>query len=226
MIGSIAAARRRAGGKSFAFDGTVNAIIELASAVGSAAPLTLCGWCNADSINTALTILSIGGTTARFILGDPNTTGDVMNAQSVNTGGTTRTAAAASSYTPGTWQFFAAVFASATSRTCYQGAVAGTPDTVSNIPSGMTKTTIGGRYSGGVYGQRTTGKLAHIGAWSMALSGSDISSLATPGTLVRTIQPGNLIFDVDLQNGIAKDNVSGTLLTVGSGAISSLSGPF
>lgn len=215
-----------AAGKSFSFDGTTNAWMELNSAVISAAPCTIAGWFKASAVNLAHTVAAVGGSTGRLLLGDPNTTGDTMAAQSVSNGGTSRSGSAASTYSSGVWIHFAAVFASTTSRTCYQDAVAGTTDTVSNIPTGFTKTNIGARYSGGALGQRMSGNLAHVAIWNSALSGSDITSLATVGTLPSSVQSGSLVFYCPLTGASMVDSISGLTLSAGSGVASSSDGPF
>jgi hypothetical protein len=211
-------------GKSFVFNGSSN-YMELPSAVLSSTPLTIVAWFNPDNDTTAFSIASIGGTTARFeLLADGATAGDPIDARSVNAGGTTQQATQGD-FAPTTWQHAAAVLASATSRTAYLNGVAGTPNTASNSPSGMTKTIIGARYNGGTRGIFFSGKLAHVAIYNIALSGSDIASLATPGTLPTSVQNANLVFYASLQGGIAKDSISNTSLTV-VGAVSSTDGPF
>jgi hypothetical protein len=158
-------------GKSFAFDGT-SSYIELPSAVVSAVPLTIVAWFNPDNETATLAIASIGGATARFaLIADGATLNDPIQAQSVNTSGTTQSATQ-TDFAPTTWQHAAAVFASTTSRTAYLNGSAGTANTSSNSPSGMTKTTIGSRYSGSSRQTFFAGKLAHVAIWNIALSGT------------------------------------------------------
>jgi hypothetical protein len=211
-------------GKSFLFNGTSN-YMELPRAVVSAVPLTIVAWFNPDNDTAALAIAGIGGTTSRFqMIADGTTAGDPVVAQSTNTGGTTQHAAQGD-FAPTTWQHAAGVWASSTSRTAYLNGAAGTPNTASNTPSGMTKTIIGARYQGGTRGIFFAGKLAHVAIYNIALSGTDIANLATPGTLPTSVQNANLVFYASLQNGLAVDSVSSTSLTV-VGATSSTDGPF
>jgi hypothetical protein len=211
-------------GKSFSFNGTSN-YMELGSPAVTTTPCTFAAWFNASALVDAQQVVTVGGSTARLGINDSGTATDKMAAYTNNTTLTQRVANAPTTYSTGAWYHVAGVFASDTSRTCYQDGVAGTANTLSHTLTTVTKTTIGMRYSSGSRGQFFSGKIAHVAIWNIALSDAEIASLATPGTLPSSIQSGNLVFYAALTGGVAVDSVSATALTV-SGATSSTDGPF
>lgn len=210
-------------GKSFLFNGT-SAYMEMLSPPVTDAPCTFAAWFKTDTVDVANAVCAIGGSTSRLSIEDNNTVGDTMGASAVNTTGTGRTSSSPATYSPGTWYHLAGVFASTTSRTCYQDGVAGTANTTSQAASSVTKLTIGTRYSSGSRGAFMHGRIAHVAIWNVALSGADIASLAAHA-LPSSVQSGNLVFYADLQNGLAVDSISSTSLTVVN-ATSSTDGPF
>lgn len=166
--------------------------------------------------------MAVGGTTSRATL-DCDTP-NVMRACVYNSTGTIRNSDAPASFGTGAWHLMIGVFDNATSRTAWQDGSAGTTNTTSVTPSSVAKTNIGTRYSSGTRGNFFAGNIAHVAIWNIALSGTDIASLAAHA-LPSAVQSGNLVFYADLQNGIARDSITATNLTL-SGAVSSTNGPF
>jgi hypothetical protein len=223
---SAAVANSHAGDKSFAFvDGDYMELLSFSAITG--APCTIVAWFNPDNDTDNLNICKV--TTSgqdRLELGlSGSSSPDRVSALAARTSGTSASAVAGD-YAPSSWQHAAAVFASSTSRTAYYNGVAGTLNASSIVSAGMDRVSIATGYSGGTRNANNMkGKLAHIAIWNMALSGTDIASLATPGTLPSSVQSGNLVFYAPLTGGIAKDLVSNTSLTL-VGATSSSDGPF
>jgi hypothetical protein len=213
-------------GKSFLFDGTT-AYMELAPSPILALPCTIVAWFNPDTDTVDRSVASVGAGTARFLLqASGATAGDPIQAFSTNAAGTTQVASAGD-FAPTTWQHAAGVWATSSSRTAYYNGVAGTANVNANTadPTTFLRATIGMRYNGNVRGGFFAGKIAHVAIWNIVLTGTEIASLATPGTLPSSVHAGNLVFYADLQGGIAKDAISNTSLTV-VGATSSTDGPF
>ena len=91
-----------------------------------------------------------------------------------------------------TWTHLCGIWASATSRTSYlNGTGAGTGST-SHSPTGtLNKAWIGlQNYNGTLYGGNES--LAFFGLWSVALSATDVASLAA-GASPKLVQPSNLV---------------------------------
>jgi Concanavalin A-like lectin/glucanases superfamily len=110
-----------------------------------------------------------------------------------------------------TWYHAAGVFASATSRTAYRNGVPGTVNTVSKVPTGINQTLIAYNAAARVL----VGTIAFPAIWNIALSASDIASLAA-GADPTLVRPGNLIGCPDLSGGAnpEPDRVSATTWTV------------
>jgi hypothetical protein len=215
-----------ADGKSFQFNGTT-AYMELAPSPILALPCTIAAWFNPDTDTVDRSVASVGAGTARFLLqAGGATAGDPIQAFSVNAAGTTQVASAGD-FGPLSWQHAAGVWASSTSRTAYYNGVAGAANTTNNTadPTTFLRATVGMRYNGNVRGGFFAGKIAHVAIWNIVLSGAEIASLATPGTLPTSIHAANLVFYADLQGGVAKDAITNTAMTV-VGATTSTDGPF
>lgn len=205
---------------SFVFDGT-NDYIELPSAPVTAAPATISVWFNAnDTLTQAL--VSIGDSSATSRLQADKRTGAAIGAVAVNSAGTS-SVSTKTSYVTGAWHHVASVFASTTSRTAYLDGAAGTTDTTSISVSGLNSVLLGARYSSGTRGAFLFGRVAQVAIWNVALSGAEVTALAA-GANPMSIQPSSLAFYAPLNDGSARDIVSGTALTV-SGPLASKLGP-
>ena len=190
--------------------------LELSSAVVSAEPLTMVCWAKPNNTSAGHALMSIGtsGGTARWQLSH-NVSSAQCQVISVNSGGAVGVATAG---TPGagSWQHYAAVYTSSTSRTAYLDGVAGTTDTSSITVSGVNRTIIGARISGGSYGTYHDGTIAEAAIWNVALTASEISSLAA-GFSPRYIRPASLVFYAplvgtlqELRGGVSLTNVNST----------------
>jgi hypothetical protein len=155
----------------------------------TAVPLTIACWgAAANSVFQTGVDLWDGnaGSPDRFGLFFAGNASRVIRARS-DQGGTEASANSATGYTAGVWCHAAAVFASSTSRTAYLNGAAGTTNTTSNTPSGVSRTDIGGST-----GNSMSGQLAEIGVWSVALEASEIAALAA-GACPLLVRPDSLV---------------------------------
>lgn len=200
---------------AYDFDGTDD-YIEAASAVLTAAPITMACWFNSDSDTATQSLVSItnAGGQERFLLQAAGAiTGDPIRALAVasNSGAT---ASSDTGYTANTWHHAAAVFASATSRTAYIDGVGGTAETSSRSPTGLTTTRIGVTVQGGSRAQYLNGRLAEVAIWNVALDTTEIAALAK-GFRPSLIRPGSLRLYVPLVREVADYSRAVALTTSG-----------
>lgn len=168
-----------------------------ASAVVTAAPLTMAAWAKTSILATAQNIIGLFKSTAatdldQFIVrvGVGNNiiarTGDAASVNSSTSSGT---------ITANTWFHAGGVFASATSRIAYLNGVAATADTTSRTPSGIDRTSIGNQDNtaqGKAWGIAGIGDIAEAAVWNVALTAGEMAALAA-GTNPRQIRPANLV---------------------------------
>jgi hypothetical protein len=166
---------------------------EKASAVISAAPLTMCCWFN-SSVNALQTLMCIsapstqdcftidlrgdlGGTPIRC-----STNQNLVAFGSVNSTGP---------YSLNTWQHACAVFSSTSSRTIYLNGGNSASDATTVTPGGLTSTDVGcSNFS--PQARFTTGMVAHAAVWSVALTPAQVTSLAS-GWMPAKIAPTSLV---------------------------------
>lgn len=164
--------------------------LTMASAVASAAPLTLACWFRPSNVAgaTSKTLVAIDDGTSNnfFLLRSVGSTGTVSAVTNDGGGAVSSTTAAAQS--DGTYGHCAAVFASATSRVAYLNGTAASAETTSSTPSGISTTNVG-RIAGI---QFADGDIGEVAIWSAALSAADIARLAA-GALPRLVQPSSLV---------------------------------
>jgi hypothetical protein len=200
---------------AYDFDGTDD-YIEAASAVLTAAPLTLACWFNSDSATANQTLISItnAGGQERFILQAGGAqTGDPVRAITV-AGNNGSSADSATGYSANTWHHAAAVFASTTSRTAYIDGVGGTAETTSRTPGTLTATRIGVTVAGGNRAQYMNGRLAEVAAWNVALDAAELAALAK-GFRPSLIRPASLRLYVPLVREVADYSRAVALTTSG-----------
>lgn len=159
----------------------------------SAIPATLACWFRSDtSTPTNQTLLSIGDPTISTAvhalrIRDPAEQ-DII---ALSWDGTTQGfSGGGTSWATDTWTHAAGVFASTTSRTAYINGSASTTNTTSVTPASVTKFTLG------FQAQLTSnfplsGVLADVGLWNVALTTSEIASLAA-GASPLMIRPSAL----------------------------------
>jgi hypothetical protein len=199
---------------AYAFDGTDD-YIEAASAVLTAAPLTMACWFRPVNTTTNFSLMSLSvdtGATDRFVLQAAGAvTGDPVRLQ-ITQGGTTSNAATSSSgFTANTWYHAAGVFTSSTSRKAYISGVGGTADTTNLTPSGVNRTGIGYHITSGSRTVFTNGRIAEAAIWDVALDDAEIAALAK-GFRPSLIRPASLRLYVPLVREVA-DYSRGVALT-------------
>lgn len=174
------------------FDGTTD-YLELTSAVETAAPCTLVAWANVDNLTDGhcLVGLCAKASSNGFFLYAEGRTSDRVFAYS-DQSSTFDSASSASSYTTGTWFHAGAVFASSTSRTAYLNGVAGTTNTTSNTPSGISHTMIGAAWYTNSLLDDTDGRIAEVGIWNAALTTAEMAMLAK-GLSPLFVRPASLV---------------------------------
>lgn len=204
---------------SFDFDGSDD-YMELLSAPVTAVPLTIAAWIRADDDTTTDSICSVGDfdDPSRFYIGknaDSTVSAHTVNASSQNS------SAAGGDYAAATWHHVVGKFVSATSREVFLDGVSVGTNTTSRTPAGLDSIQIGAFRSGstGTLGSFFGGQIAHVAVWDIALSTTDITSLAG-GAKPNTIQASDLVFYAALTGGLAVDSISTNSLTV-SGAVTS-----
>jgi hypothetical protein len=169
------------------FNDAASEYLEISSAVITAVPLTIACWFRSDdlSIDQALVTVAASGSGHHFGLylrgnqaNDPVAAFTNGGGNAISQTGTT---------TVNTWTHGAAVFSANNNRLAYHSGVAGTADTASQTPASVNRTAIGRRStsSPGVY---TSGRLAEVGIWNIALAANDVLALAT-GVLPYRIRP-------------------------------------
>jgi len=172
------------------FDGSTE-FLEADTTAFSATPFTIAGWVFPDQVSSSAVMVQISDkdvTDHRFGCYINSSARAVFRAQA---GGGNEFAVGAGTFSTGSWQHMACVSASATDRTVYRdGGNTGT-NTVSVIPAGLDRTSIG-RAGDSSPGEEFDGRLATIGIWSAALTASEILSLFN-GASPFSIRPGALI---------------------------------
>lgn len=192
---------------------------ENATAVAGTFPFTISAWFNPDSATAAMAIASIGN--------DASATSDVLGlllggtAVSPNTrviaysaaAGAGTQAFASSSYSTGSWQHGAAVFASTTSRTAYYNGGNSGADATSSNPANRNVTNVATAFAGTTNGHifLFDGRIAEVGFWNVALGADEIGVLGL-GVSPLLVRPQSLVAyyplvgryspEIDLKGGL------------------------
>jgi Concanavalin A-like lectin/glucanases superfamily len=116
----------------------------------------------------------------------------------------------------GVWYNITGVFASATSRLVYRNGVAGTANTTSVIPVGLSQNIIGKSTSGNT----AKGTIGFAAIWSAALTAVEVQAI-NQGANMRRIRPASLISLLYLTGPLANENdfVSPTAWTYAGGGV-------
>lgn len=201
--------------------------LKVSAAVVSAAPVTLAAWAKTATFSAKNVLLSItdsaSATTNNYFQLSTLATGGNVSASAADTG----SAAAATSAAPptGAWFHAAAVFASSTDRRAFlNGANKGTNATA-KTPSGMNTTSVGVAIQS-VINSPWNGDLAEAAIWNIALSDSDVASLAA-GVSPLLMHPEALVAYWPLigQNSPENNIVSATSVMSITGSLSASAGP-
>jgi hypothetical protein len=150
------------------------------AAVAAAEPLTMACWFSAATLGVVgipMSICTNGGNARHQLQQDSTNRLDLYSVESggtfANSSGTNGEIAAA-----GTWYHAAGVLAAGNSRTGYFNGVAHSANATSLTVSGLDRTLIGARISGGAVGSYFNGSIAEAAVWSVALDAAEIAALA------------------------------------------------
>jgi hypothetical protein len=167
--------------------------LQVESAAVTGPPYTMACWGNSNSATVNQTIMYLGDSTSDGRRAQLELRGN--DASDPVAASTSDTAAAYSSstingYTANTWQHYAGVWASTTSRIVYLNGTAGTENTTSRVTGTPNRMAIGGlrRLSPTDY---MSGLVADAAIWNVALSAAEIAALARGVSPLR-IRPGNI----------------------------------
>ena len=162
----------------------------------NASPCTVSYWGNAAVNTLALGSFSISDSTGNeairsFFAG--NLAGDPVNIGPIDNGVGGAGSNSLSAFSTNTWHHVGGILNSTTSRTVYLDGVAGTTNTVSSDPTGLTTIVIGGIMVNSSPGSRFDGFLSEFGVWNTALTVGEIISLSK-GFSPKKVRPQSLRF--------------------------------
>jgi len=181
---------------AYSFASASSQYLSVASAVATAAPLTLACWVYktnvADASSVLLTIGNENQSTPSSFNLVHNVSNNTIRANAQELGGVGQVAISTSGLTNNTWGHACGVFASSTSRTAYcNGGNTGT-NTGSATPASLTRTLIGVGFFGSLTNY-ANGLIAECGIWNVALTVDEIASLAK-GMTCDKVRPQSLVF--------------------------------
>lgn len=194
--------------------------LEHASAVVTAAPLTMACWGYFDDRTVTATLMCLGVAAVDgnyFAIDMSGTEADdpIRAITSAGVGGFLAGSVAGPT-TDNTWGHCAGVFTSATSRIAYFNGTAGVAETTSSTPAGLDRTDIGRLlYEGGVPVNYMSGRIAEPAIWNVALTAAEITSLVR-GVSPLLIRPSALIFYAPLIRELIDVRGGATLTATGT----------
>lgn len=197
---------------------TANYLQVAAAALATPTPITYMCWFNPTS--TALgTATSIGDTnSAHYVAIGQDGTGRVF-LETATSGPNTSDAFSTGTMSTGTWNHIAGVSSSVTSHIAYLNGTAGVTETTSVTPVALDRTIIGHLFLNNTRISGSTGIVAHVAIWNIALSGAEITSLAA-GRNPLTIQPNALVGYWPLAGNDSPEpdsvNITGPMVITGS----------
>ncbi len=190
-----------------------NEAIEVANNVIGAPPFSVAMWINP---------IDLSGTQAWFAVSDQaqtsqqhviTTNGTAVNVRSRNT--TFRTAVATGTVTVGNWHHICGVWASSASRSAYfDGGGKGTETTSVTDPV-LTHFGVA-RYNDSSPGTDVNGRIAHVAAWTVALTDAEVALLAL-GMSPLKVRPASLVGYWPMHNfngSVAIDVVGGNTFDI------------
>ena len=195
------------------FDRTSQQYLEAASAVLSAAPLTMACWFNSNDDANVQVLMCLGSSSSPnlwnlrasgSIGGDPLTV-ETYQAGSGTAGNTT------TGYSTNTWHH-AAMTAATDNRYVYIDGGSVGQDSSSKTPANIDRTVIGSYSFNGLHGWYMSGNIAEAGIWNVVLDTAEIVALAD-GYSPLLIRPGSLALYVPLVRDNDEDIVGGLSLT-------------
>jgi hypothetical protein len=172
---------------AYSFNGT-NQYLTVASALATAAPLTIAAWFRKSGTATKNGIFLRATANSNNLFGFYfGSSSSVRGYTSANSGQSDF--AASGSYSTNTWSHACFVEASATSRTIYRDGGNSATNTTSRTPAGINQLEIA-HFSGGT---TFDGQFAEVGIWNAALTADEVASLAD-GITCDKVRPQSLVF--------------------------------
>jgi hypothetical protein len=173
----------------------------ITSSYYGASGVTICAWFKATAVGNTDGIVTLGNQTNTFdsFAARMNTSG-ALEATASHATGTGTVVATSNTVTAGAWQHGAFIFTNSTSRTAVLNGVwasRGTSTADRTPTTAFTTLVVGAdtQISANSPNNDWDGKIAHVAIWSIALTQSEVESLAA-GANPATVQPANLIWYV------------------------------
>jgi hypothetical protein len=196
---------------AYEFNAT-NQYLEVATAVANR-PCTMAAWGYLDTTTGIRDIVSVSSKTTTSVLRLNVNFGQYRIADQGNVNAVANGAIVSA----GSWNHYAGVFASGSSRTPYTNGVAGAENTTSVAAITPTVTSIGAWF------ERTSnpiqffdGQIAEVGIWNVALTAAEVASLAK-GMTCDKVRPQSLVFYAPLVRDLI-DAKGGRVITNNNGA--------
>jgi len=200
------------------FDDASSQYLYYNGAVVSAVPFTMACWVYSDDLTIkqqpiCLNIQDAGPYAGFWLQLDGSYAGDPVVARAFH--GTSGDARTTTGYSANTWHHACAVFSATNARAAYidGGSKGVNSATVTPI---VNNTTIGAEYgwSGteNVVFTPTSGKIAEVGIWNVALTDAEVAILAK-GVSPRSVRPESLVFYAPLWRDEDEDFIGGLSLT-------------
>lgn len=166
--------------------------LEAASTGVTAAPLTMACWFRTTTTSaSARTLISISASaSAHTFQLYQHTTG--LGLWMEGTGASQDTNDFTNSVTANNWFHAAAVITSSTSRNVYLNASSIANSSTSVVPASVNRTSVGRRGTA-TPGDYHDGSIAEVGVWSVALTSTELASLAG-GARCFSVRPSSLVF--------------------------------
>jgi len=161
-------------------------------------PLTVACWFNADNNTANQRIVDVRATTgsnAYFSIGVNGAAGgDPVRLVAFGSDNATEVTASTTGYSLNTWHHLCGVFTSTSSRTIYLDAAGSATGIASVGTPAFSQIDIGVfTDGGGGLSQFFDGRIAEVGIWNVALTASEVASLAK-GMTCDKVRPQSLVF--------------------------------
>lgn len=199
---------------AYAFTTASSRYLSTSSTPVTAVPLTIAAWFNFPNTGANQAIVGINS------VGDVNTNAfrlvfNGFNAVVAVTNAGPNVSSSTPAATTGIWNHGCAVFAAVDSRTAYLNGVAATTNTSPLTPAFLSTVLVGASINGSTVAAQANGIIAEVGIWNVALSASEITSLAR-GASPQMVRPQSLVFCaplirdlVDVRGGLTITNNNG-----------------
>jgi hypothetical protein len=174
------------------FDDAQSQYLENANAIVSAVPFSVSMWVYPDA-DLSMIFMSIADTAGDTNYFDLRMSATTLKAgiSASDTGSGFSNAGATAALTLNQWNHIAGVFSAVDSRTIYLNGGNSNTDSHSRTPAGIDNTAIGALVRTGV-AAATSGRIAEVGIYNVALTDDEIAELAK-GASPLLVKPANLV---------------------------------